>query len=501
MNLFLSKSTFILLLCSSISSYSQEKKAETSKTKKIEKAKEKSESYDIKFAVKGLKQGTTCILANYYGDKQYIKDSAKVDAKGIVTFKGDEKLPQGIYLFVPPDKKYFDFVVDEKQTFLIETDTVDYVKNMKVKGSDENKFFYEYQQFMSKKQKQIEPLRELYKLSKSNADSAKLILKQMEKIDEEVKNYKINFIKDNPKTFVAKLFKAMEEPEVPETPTLPNGRKDSTFAFRYYKAHYFDNMDFTDDRMLRTPIFHAHIKQYMDKMTAQTPDSINYEADYLIEKARPNPEMFKYMVWWITLNYETSKIMGMDAVFVHMVEKYYLTREATWLDSAQYVKIAERAAILKPLLIGKYAPSINMVDSTGKRVSLYDVKAKYTVVIFWDHGCGHCKKEVPKLSEIYKTKLKQKGVEVFAIETENKPDEWKKFIVEHKLDWINVNEPDDYNRAVTKKFYDIYSTPVIYLLDENKIIRGKRIEAEQLSDLIDMMEKEKERKKDKEGNK
>ena len=454
-----------------------------------------TDGYTIKIKVKGLKEGSTCTLANYYGEKQYIKDSAKVDSKGQVTFTGKEKFPQGIYLFVPSNRKYFDFIMDEKQNFSLETDTIDYVKDMVVKGSDENKYFYDYQKFMSLKQKQIEPIREQYRLSKSNADSAKLLQKQMTAIDDDVKNYKLNFIKNNPKTFIAKLFKAMEEPEIPEAPILPNGKKDSTFAFRYYKAHYFDNMDFTDDRMLRTPIFHAHIKQYMDRLTAQIPDSINLEADYLIEKARPNPEMFKYMVWWITLTYESSKIMGMDAVFVHMVEKYYLTKQATWLDSTQYVKISERAAVLKPLLIGKYAPSINMVDTSGNRVSLYDVKAKYTVVIFWDHGCGHCKKEVPKLSDIYKTKLKQKGVEVYAIETENKPDEWKKFIREHQLEWINVNEPDDYNRAVTKKFYDIYSTPVIYLLDENKIIRGKRIEAEQLIDIIDMMEKEKERVK------
>lgn len=456
-----------------------------------------TDAYTIKITVKGLKEGSTCVLANYYGDKQYIKDSAKVDAKGQVIFKGEEKYDQGIYLFVPPNKKYFDFIMDEKQFFSLETDTLDYLKHMKVKGSDENKFFYDYQQFMAAKQKQIEPLREQYKLSKSNADSAKLLLKQMEVIDEEVKKYKLDFIKNNPKTFVAKLFKAMEEPVVPEAPLLPNGRKDSTFAFRYYKAHYFDNMDFTDDRMLRTPIFHSHIKQYMERMTAQVPDSINLEADYLIEKARPNYEMFKYMVWWITLTYESSKIMGMDAVFVHMVEKYYITKQANWLDSTQYAKISERAMILKPLLIGKYAPSINMPDTLGRRVSLYDVKAKYTVVIFWDHGCGHCKKEVPKLCEIYKSKLKEKGVEVYAIETENKSDEWLKFIREHHLDWINVLEPDDYNRAVTKKFYDIYSTPVIYLLDENKIIRAKRVESEQLSDIIDALEKEKAMKKEK----
>lgn len=459
-------------------------------------ADDEKKGYNIKFTVKGLEEGGTCMLANYYGEKQYIQDSAKINANGEIVFKGDVKFEQGIYLFVPPNKKYFDFVMDAGQHFSIESDTTDYIQNMKAKGSDENKFFYEYQKFMADQQTLIKPIREQYTLSKSNADSAKLLREQMSVIDKKVKKFKNDFIIKHPSTFVAKLFKAMEEPEVPEIPTLANGRKDSTFSFRYYKAHYFDNMDFTDDRMLRTPIFHTRIKQYMQKMTAQTPDSLNLEADYLIEKARPNPEMFKYMVWWLTLTYESSKIMGMDAVFVHLVEQYYITKQATWLDSAQYAKISERAAILKPLLIGKHAPSINMIDSSGIHKSLYDIKAKYTVIIFWDHGCGHCKKEVPKLSEIYKEELKAKGVEVYAIETENKPKEWKEFIRKHELDWINVNEPDDYSRAVTKKFYDIYSTPVIYLLDENKIIKGKRIESDQVSGIIDMLEKQKEAEKE-----
>lgn len=452
------------------------------------------DGYSIKFVVKGLKVGSTCVLANYYGDKQYIKDSAKVNDKGEVIFKGDEKYPQGVYLFVPPNKKYFDFIMDETQNFTIETDTADYIKEMKVKGSDENKFFYEYQSFMAGKQKQIEPLRELYKkTTKTNADSTKLLHEKMAVIDDEVKNYKVNFIKNNPNTFVAKLLKAMEHVDIPPTPTLPNGRPDSTFAYRYYKAHFFDNMDFSDDRMLRTPIFHSQIKEYMDKMTAQIPDSINVGADYLATKAKANAEVFKYIIYWLTYTYESSNIMGMDAVFVHMVEEYYVTKQAYWVDSTQLAKITNRAFTLKPLLLGKKAPPIIMQDSTGASVSLYGTKGTYTIVVFWDHGCGHCKKEIPKLAEVYKTKLKAKGIKVFAIETEDKPDDWKKFIREHKLDWINVHQPDAYQRAVTKKIYDIYSTPVIYVLDENKIIKAKRIDSEQIPDFIEALEKDKAR--------
>lgn len=449
--------------------------------------------FNIKIVPKGLKPETMCQLARYYGDKQYIMDSAKVNEKGEVVFKGTEKWPQGIYLFVPPGKRgYFDFVMDEGQNFTLETDTIDYIKTMKVKGSEENKFFYEYQNFMAVQQKQMEGLQSQYqKLKDKNKDSAKLVQEKMTVIDKAVKEYKANFIKSNPSTFVAKLFKAMDEPVIPEAPILANGKKDTTFAYHYYKTHFFDNFDLTDDRLLRSPIFHNKIKQYMEKLTPQMPDSIAVSADYLVEKSRANQEVFKYLVYWLTYTYESSKIMGMDAVFVHMVDKYYVTKQAFWLDSTQQYKITKRGAELKPILIGKQAPAINMPDSTGKYISLYDVKSKYTVVVFWDHGCGHCKKEIPKLLDAYNTKLKAKGVTVYAVETEDKPQDWKKFIRDYKLNWINVQELDDYKRAVTKKMYDIYSTPVIYLLDEKKVIRAKRIESEQIEGIIDMLEKEK----------
>lgn len=448
------------------------------------------DGHEIKIKVKGFAPGTNCILGNYYGDKQYIKDSAKVGPNGELVFKGTDKYPQGVYLLIPDNKRYFDLIMDENQHYTLETDTVDYVLNMKVKGSEENNFFFTYQKFIMTQQKIVEPLRTLLNKTKDK-DSIKNITDQILKIDTEVKNYKKEFVKKNPNSFIAKLFTAMEDPEIPESPKLPDGKKDTLFPYRYYKTHFFDNIDFSDDRLLRSPVFHPRVKQYMDKMTVQIPDSLNVSADFLVEKARANPEIFKWMVYWLTLTYESSKIMGMDAVFVHMVEKYYVTNQAYWVDSAQLAKITNRAYSLNPILIGKKAPPITMVDSTGKTINLYDVKGKYTVVVFWDEDCGHCKKEIPKLRELYDTKLKAYGVQVYAIAAEDKVKEWKKFINDNKLNWINVHQPDNYKRAVTKKIYDVISTPYIYLLDENKIIKAKHIDSDQVLELIEILEKEK----------
>jgi peroxiredoxin len=450
--------------------------------------------HDIKFTVKGLKAGGTCILANYYEDKQYIKDSSIVTEKGEIIFKGKEKYLQGLYSIVYDRKKCFDVIMDENQHYTMETDTLDYVQHMKVKGSEENNYFYNYQKFIFSQYKVATPLRERLKSAK-NKDSIKTLTDKLMKVDDEVRNYSKTYSKNNPNSFVIKWLTAMEEPKIPESPALPNGLKDTLFPYHYYKTHFFDNIDFNDERLLQSPVLYPKITQYMDKMTYQMVDSINVAADYLVEKARNNSDMFKYILYWLTYRYESSKIMGMDAVFVHMVDKYYSTHQAYWVDSTQLAKMEARVIDLKRVLIGKKAPGITMIDSTGKIINLYDVKAKYTIVVFWDEDCSHCQKEIPKLQELYVNKLKKEGVEVYAVATENKVKAWKKFIEEHHLNWINVYEPDDYKRAVTKKLYDIISTPFIYVLDENKVIKAKHIDAEQVEGFIDFLEKEKKEKK------
>ncbi|HVA97314.1 MAG TPA: TlpA disulfide reductase family protein, partial [Bacteroidia bacterium] len=204
-------------------------------------------------------------------------------------------------------------------------------------------------------------------------------------------------------------------------------------------------------------------------------------ADYLSEKARANKEMFKFVVNYITSTYETSNIMGMDAIFVHMVQKYYATGQAFWIDSTQLYRITERAKTLAPILIGKKAPELILSDTSGYIIPLDSVKAKFTIVYFWDYDCGFCKKVTPKLLAWYQ-KAKSKNIKVYAVQTNDGIAPWKKYIDENKLNWINVS--DKYHQSGLHQTYDVYSTPVIYLLDENKIIVAKRLDVQQLNDLL-----------------
>jgi hypothetical protein len=120
---------------------------------------------------------------------------------------------------------------------------------------------------------------------------------------------------------------------------------------------------------------------------------------------------------------------------------------------------------------------------------LHDIKSDYLILAFWDVDCSHCKVEIPKLlAEYHKLKSENKDVKVYCVYTQNDGDKYIKYIKENKLDWINVYDGVHYNNVVEK--YDVYSTPVIYLLDRNKIIKAKRIGVEQVSEIIKLMEQE-----------
>jgi len=436
-------------------------------------------NYFIKFRIKGLKD-TTCLLAYYYSNGTYIKDTLKVDGSGRCSYKARADLPKGLYTLVITDKNYFDFVVNNDYKFSLETTVNDPNNHMTIKGSPENDLFYEYLHFSHEKYNRIQELQDRMKATAGQKDSSAYYNGKMDEINKELIAYKLGIVKKYPGSFLSLMINTMKEPEIPEIPLLPSGKKDSTFAYRYYKAHFWDDCDFKDDRMLRTPVFHNKLKKYYDNVLFQVPDTIIRESDALIEKGRSNQEMFKYLIWFTTYHYESSEIMGFDKIFVHVIDKYYITGQTTWIAKDINEKIIKKANKIRPVLLGEKAPNLIMLDSNNQLVSMHNIIANYLLVLFWDPDCGHCEKEIPVIKEFYDQNKEKYGLKIFAVCSDTSLVKWKNSIRKKKMDWINVDGP----RALTTDYhelYDIISTPVIYLLDDQKKIVAKRLPADKIS--------------------
>jgi thiol-disulfide isomerase/thioredoxin len=243
-------------------------------------------------------------------------------------------------------------------------------------------------------------------------------------------------------------------------------------------------MDLSDGRFLRTPFLFERINTYVSKLQVQVPDSLTKAIDFVLERTKKAPESFRYFAVHYLNEYANSKFVGMDAVYVHLAEKYYATGQAPWVDSTQLAKIVENAVSLKPILIGKTAPNIKMQLRDGTPVTLHEIKSPYIVLYFWRYDCGHCKESTPDMKAFYE-EYKNKGVKIFAVcvkFNDEIGDCWK-YVDENQLDgWIHTVDP--YLRSKFYTLYNVKTTPQIFILDKDKKIISKGIGAPQLKEVM-----------------
>ena len=502
-----------------------------------------AQGYKINVNIKNI-PNKDVILGHHFAGQLIPDDTIRLNSKGFGVFKNNEALPGGMYFLFLPNKSFFDFLIDKDQVFSISADTTDYDNTVSFNGCEENVRFQEYKKSLNNAGKKRKILLDDRKKLKDDKKKLAEIDAQLKKLGEEIETYFQKTITEYPNDFFAKFLKATRQVEVPKTIT---DRKQKYFWFRH---HYFDNFDISDSRMLRTPIYENTVDTYLDKVLMQHPDTLIPEVDMLIEKSRSNDELFRYMLVHLFNKYASSQIMTSENVYMHIAEKYYI-KEATWSDSEFISELKKKVKKRKKCLIGVTAQDIVfnevpsdttkikellsqlpklksdglMIDKSGAdslvkynlkvellkqyydkfpvTSSLNEQKAKYTILWFWTPDCSHCKKETPLFHDLYvEKKLKDKGVEILSIFLQKDITDWKRFsqvtqewlgfIKKHQMtDWTNAWDPFDPFRIN----YDIHSSPVLYLLDENKKIIAKRIGYEQAIKMIEAEMKHAEGKK------
>lgn len=481
-------------------------------------------TYDIKINLKNCKD-TLAYLTFYQFDKNMIVDTCTNIKNGKIIFNGKRKLDNGIYSLIGQGKTiYFDFFIDEntQKMDISSDDFSNYKATLTCNNSKQENDFFKYIRYFETQKNDFEG-HLLKTKGMSKKDSTSFMIEKQKTINQNIENYEQEFIQQNKGSFISDALNLKVEKYLKDVPKASNGRPDSIAVYKYYKNQYWKDVDFKNDGLIRTPFFANRIKRYFDQVVIRHPDSVAVEIDRIMKQTVEGSIMFKLLLAHFTSTYETSKIMGFDKVFVHISDTYFKTGKAKDLynDDNIIKNIIDRANLLRPLLLGQVAPELPMIpieshDKIAKMgfetaktsdeltkifyannqeiektfLKLHAIKAEYVVLVFWDVDCSHCQVEIPKLIQIYHELQKEnKDVKVFSVYTQQEFDKYQKYVTEKKLDWINVYDGVHYNNL--KEKYDIYSTPVIYILDKNKIIKAKRIDVDQVKTIINALESEK----------
>ncbi|XOV67467.1 MAG: thioredoxin-like domain-containing protein [Fluviicola sp.] len=494
-----------------------------------------SQAQKIHFKVEG-QEADTVHLVKYFGKNLFYADTAVME-NGSVTFDGSKQKAGLLALYIP-NQNLLEFIYSGEEDIDIRTKGANFMQNAEVKKSEENKLFFGYVQMIGTRRPMADQLRTDQQKHENGSKEWNDIQNKIEKLNQEVEDYRNDLVENHGEMLATKILKMSFEVEVPDEPVNEEGEPlDKNFRYKYYKEHYWDNIDLTDERLVRTKIFGEKLDYYFSKkMLVQHWDSIIVEAFDFIDQFDLKSDYFQYCVSTLTNKYSKSNIMGMNKVYVYLGKRYFcgdntkfiigdrvyegVTGEngesaAHWTKESQRLKLCENVNTHFNLVMGATPPNIKLRDTTN--VQYHDFMSldnEYKVLYFWDPECGHCKKITPKLQTLYEKKWKDRNIEVFAVgkaDSEELFEKWKKFIVKHNLEFINValtysmkEDAMDETPGQPKlrkllmettleslnyqQQYDIFATPKVWILNDKNEIIAYSLTVSQLEDLFDKVQ-------------
>ncbi len=401
------------------------------------------------------------ILALQQGEHVLPVDTLSPDFQGCMTFMGEKALEPGQYMFVQDNRRLFNFLISRREPVTIRfiaTLNKGRTEDIKIDGSEENNAYMRFYRFLQDKYAVINNILD----SDSNPEEKLL---EVERLEGTIREYTY---------FLAGQFDSCMLGIIARNVFTPQDA-DGDDPMRY-----LDHIDFKDPRYLNTSIFPVRLKEFFTQKLVQQPDTLMRYTDLILQKDM-HPSVRAYCARYLFTLFFTSEIMGMERVAVYIASEYFL-KDPTISDDPEMLREMETyVQFNSQCLTGMNAPALELPDLAGNILSLYAIRAPYTVVFFFEDNCPACSDELLKLVK-FSQNADNKDVQLYAVYTGDNRDVFEKYSDFFPGNWTAVWDPD-LSSGFHRK-YNVRSTPRIYLLDRNKIIIGRDIGTETLNEIM-----------------
>ena len=453
-----------------------------------------AQQYDITFRLTGAKD-SVMYIARHHRDQLHILDSARRTGEGTYRFTGRRAWKRNIYALVGQNrtKALSDFCIDGSQKFSITADSVLSAASAKVKGCPTNEGMFKHLAIVSaayKEQAEIE------KRMKDPATKEQA-QEEMKALADRMKDYNATALHPKKKSLFMDLINFFEKDNVPDS--VENKPL-------YYRQHYWDNL-FTGtaplpmEELVYTPNLFNHVNYFFfGTLYHADSDTINAEVDRLMERIGDDTLLRRYVMDFITPRYyRSTNMIGWDAVWCHLMERYYLQGSCPWVSEGNMYNMKLNYNRIRKSIIGAHGQELYMLDTTQIDApehwkSSHRFPTRYVILWFWDPDCHHCQEQSAALKVLYDSlqAAHNPRFEVYAVGYESDVAKWKKYVKDHDFRWVNVGGPNvniDYQDA-----YNVHGAPTMIILNERRdIIMNKTLPAKSILPFLDDYEKRRDR--------
>ena len=129
---------------------------------------------------------------------------------------------------------------------------------------------------------------------------------------------------------------------------------------------------------------------------------------------------------------------------------------------------------------GSKVPDFSFVELSGRRGTLYSIKADYILVFFSNPGCHTCLEIMESLNVQSRTgEMIEKGeLAILNIYIDAEVEKWKAYANSYPSNWINAY--DDKQAINEGELYYVRAIPSLYLLDKDKRVIYKDAPTEKI---------------------
>lgn len=433
--------------------------------------------YQIKIKATNTADSIAYFRGTVFDDKNYIpKDTIKL-YKGNYTVAAKKPIIGGIYfLYFPKSKQKVFFSLENLDSIKVEIRGANYLDSIKF-SNKVNQQFVEYQ-LLEKKLSNYDTnyAAELAKGKKFNLAQKAAFFQPK---TSQLVSYRTTLLKNLKQ--VNALFVHINTLNILDS-SVPS-RKNYIGRNELIKR-----IDFKNPKLLFTPNIKNVLNEYYSYYPLQA-DSLNKGLDTVMNKVDGKSNMSMYITDYFIKLLHNREIVNNTEAYTYYLEKYILNQKYKISDIKQLDQLKTELANLKSLQLQDTCVNMILKDTAGQVQNLQEFASqnKFTLIIFYDPTCEHCKVELPKMDSTINLLENTYNIKVGRYAVCNEPSLpasiWKDFIVKYNLNknYINVNLG---NNMDLRKSYDAFTNPIFYLVNNKGILLGKKLSPQTVRNLI-----------------